>query len=433
MLALRLVRGSGPLALLPRLLVASAAAGVGLLLLNVLGYALEHPAHPDAALARLLWSLVPFAAAVQLAVAVARTDPATRPRSGLDAAGAGPARLPLIAAAMTAVFCLLGSAVALLVFLQLRGGPGWLPPFGTGPGAGGRAGGPPLPPGAVLVLLTALPAAAAATGVLALRIRRSEWAGSLGAARRSDAAHRGAAPAGSAPASRTGWPSSSADAPREDESRSRVPVPGGLPWGAALVAAGLAIGAYASHGALVLPRSHELRVPLPGTLEPAGPGVVSGWLLAAAGLVTAGPGLVHACGRLIAGGRPGALRLLSGRLLQSDARRIGHPLGSLWAAAVAALAAAGLVADSVRSGQPEPFGPLTWLGLSLVVGCSAASLLAAAAEARSARHDSITALLGLGASAALLRGAAALRAVVLLAALAPPTWLIAELATLPLA
>nr|EIF92866.1 hypothetical protein [Streptomyces tsukubensis NRRL18488] len=83
MLALRLARGAGPLALLRRLLVAAASAGVGFLLLSALTYALAHPGDP-AALPRLSWCLVPLAAAVHFAVAVARTDPGTRPRTGLS-------------------------------------------------------------------------------------------------------------------------------------------------------------------------------------------------------------------------------------------------------------------------------------------------------------------------------------------------------------
>ncbi|MFJ2116099.1 hypothetical protein ACIOEX_30150, partial [Streptomyces sp. NPDC087850] len=118
MLALRLGRGTGPLVLLRRLLVAAASAGVGFLLLCTLGRAMGHPA---GATVRLLWCLVPLAAAVQFAVAVARADPGTRPRPGLSAVGLGPARLTLLAAISTAVSCTLGSSLALLFFLHLRG------------------------------------------------------------------------------------------------------------------------------------------------------------------------------------------------------------------------------------------------------------------------------------------------------------------------
>ena len=45
------------------------------------------------ALLRLAWCVVPLAATVYFAVAVARTDPGTRPRPGLSAVGLGPGRL----------------------------------------------------------------------------------------------------------------------------------------------------------------------------------------------------------------------------------------------------------------------------------------------------------------------------------------------------
>ncbi|MFE0424424.1 hypothetical protein ACFW15_18710, partial [Streptomyces sp. NPDC058953] len=90
MLALRLARGSRPLVLLRRLLVAAASAGVGFLLLSALAHALAHPGDPSGSVLRLVWCLVPLAAAVHFAVAVARTDPGTRPRGGLSAVGLGP-------------------------------------------------------------------------------------------------------------------------------------------------------------------------------------------------------------------------------------------------------------------------------------------------------------------------------------------------------
>ncbi|NEC21266.1 hypothetical protein G3I50_23910, partial [Streptomyces parvus] len=120
MLALRLARGSHPLVLVRRLLVAAASAGVGFLLLCALGYAAGHPASAGSVL-RLLWCFVPLAATVQFAVAVARTDPSTRPRPGLSSLGLGPVRLSALAAVSTAVSTTLGSMVALLFFLHLRG------------------------------------------------------------------------------------------------------------------------------------------------------------------------------------------------------------------------------------------------------------------------------------------------------------------------
>ncbi|MYS46383.1 hypothetical protein GTY23_35400, partial [Streptomyces sp. SID5998] len=68
------------------------------------------------------------AATAYLAVAVARSDPGTRPRGGLSALGLGPARLMAVSAATTALSCAFGALLALLLFLWLRGDlPG--PPF----------------------------------------------------------------------------------------------------------------------------------------------------------------------------------------------------------------------------------------------------------------------------------------------------------------
>lgn len=164
MLALRLARGSRPLVQLRRLLVAAASAGSGFLLLYVLAQATARPA---GSFPQLLWALVPLAVTVQFAVAVARTDPATRPLEGLDAAGLGPLRLTLVATISTAVACALGSAVALVVFLHLRGDVTGLP-FD---GAGSRLlhGDQPLPVAAALTLLALLPLAASIATALALR------------------------------------------------------------------------------------------------------------------------------------------------------------------------------------------------------------------------------------------------------------------------
>jgi hypothetical protein len=141
------------------MLLAGAAAGVGFLLLAALAHAAAHPgAGRDSAL-RLAWCLVPLAATGQLAVAVARADPAARSGTGLDAAGLGPARLPALAAASTAVAGLLGSLLALTVFLQLRGDLSGLPLDGAA--AGALAAGRPLPLAAAGTLLTLAPVTAA--------------------------------------------------------------------------------------------------------------------------------------------------------------------------------------------------------------------------------------------------------------------------------
>ncbi|CAM5595620.1 hypothetical protein SAVIM338S_05308 [Streptomyces avidinii] len=166
MLALRLARGSRPLVQLRRLLVAAASACSGFLLLYVLA---EAAARPAGSFPQLLWALVPLAVTVQFAVAVARTDPATAPREGLDAAGLGPVRLTLVAAISTAVACTLGSALALAVFLHLRGDVTGLPFDGAG--AGLLHAELPLPVGAALTLLALLPVAATAATALILRPR----------------------------------------------------------------------------------------------------------------------------------------------------------------------------------------------------------------------------------------------------------------------
>ncbi|MFJ8446214.1 hypothetical protein [[Kitasatospora] papulosa] len=385
MLALRLTRGSHPLVLMRRLLLAAASAGVGFLLLCTLGYASGHPAAASSSVLRLLWCAVPLAATVQFAVAVARTDPSTRPRPGLFAAGLGPARLSLLAAISTAVSTTLGSVVALLFFLHLRGELTGLPFDG---GAAEFLGaGTPLPLAATLTLLALVPLAASTAGGLAVRSR----------------------------------PVAPSEAQEAEDDLAPAPVPKGLPWGVALTAAGLAVEAYTSRGSAGNP------FPLPGRLDSTPGAVLAGWILTAIGLAMAGPGLTHLCGRLLQAVRPGAVRLLAGRVLMDEATRIGRPLGIVCAVL------SGVIAASVlHTGGPRPFGPLTALGGVLVLGCTTATLLTTALEARQSRARTATTLLRLGAPASMLRTAAVLRSLVLLAVFAPLTWAIAELAALPL-
>ncbi|PZT76992.1 hypothetical protein DNK56_27550 [Streptomyces sp. AC1-42W] len=374
-----------------RLLVAAASAGVGFLLLCALGYAAGHPRSAGSVL-RLLWCFVPLAATVQFAVAVARTDPSTRPRTGLSAVGLGPVRLSVLAAVSTAVSCTLGSVVALLFFLHLRGDLSGLPFDGAAAdllGADAR-----LPAAAVLLLLALVPVAAATASALALRNRP------VRAARETDDA---------------GDPVPGAEA------AAPAAPPAGLPWGVALTAAGLAVEAYASRGTGGSP------FPLPGKLDATPAWVLAGWTLTAIGLAMAGPGLTHLCGRLLQAARPGAVRLLAGRVLMDEARRIGRPLGIVCAVLSAVIAAFALYGTG-----PRPFGPLTALGAVLVIGCTTATLLTSALEARQARAETARALLRLGAPASALRAATALRALALLLVFAPLTWAIAELAALPL-
>ncbi len=189
----------------------------------------------------------------------------------------------------------------------------------------------------------------------------------------------------------------------------------------AVLAAGLAVEAYANRTAdtdgLSMPGGHA-----------GGPaGVLAGWVLTALGLALAGPGLTHLCGRLLQAVRPGALRLLAGRVLMEEATRIGRPLG------VVCAVASGAYAMTALYDTDAAVGPLTTLGTLLVTGCTVATLLTAAVEARQARADTTAALVRLGAPATVLRSAAALRAGALLALFVPLTVVIAELAALPLA
>src|SRR5690606_19017359 len=170
-LALRLTRGARPAVHLRRLLVTTASAGTGFLLLCALGHALGGTAEPPASALRLAWCAAPLAATVYLAIAVARTDPATRPRPGLSAVGLGPARLMLGSATTTAPACPLGATVALLVFLHLRGHLTGLP-F-DGDGTDFLAAGQPLPVPATLTLLALVPLTASASVATALRPREA--------------------------------------------------------------------------------------------------------------------------------------------------------------------------------------------------------------------------------------------------------------------
>ncbi|MGQ4379768.1 hypothetical protein ACN6K9_002946 [Streptomyces sp. SAS_267] len=549
MLALRLARGGNPLVQLRRLLVAAASAGTGFLLLCTLGYALSHPDASAAGALRLAWCVVPLAATVYFAVAVARTDPATRPRTGLSAIGLGPGRLMAISVATTALSTFLGSLFALVLFLHLRGDLTGVPLGGTASDflASGRS----LPLPAALTLLVVVPVAASGAAALALRPRgsrpvRAAWSygrtwmsarqNAVGSAPRT-AARGGGRPTAGAPgtptpvtapggptastATRTaagltvtgtgeGFQDASADtgggalpapdprAPAADSPdfhwtaeayasgetrrtaaedlppaaahatppayelpdiayepgiaygatepayegavvpgarpdrrrfaeagpRALPPAqgyPNGLAWGAAALAAGLAVETYASRS------GPAPALALPGGFAGGPAGVLLGWVLTAVGLALAGPAITYLCGWLLQAVRPGALRLLAGRVLQAEARRIGQPLG-----VVCAVASGAFAMTTLYTGARPAFGPLTTLGALLVAGCTLLTLATAAVEARQARADTTAALLRLGAPATMLRGAAALRAGALFVAFAPLTWAVASLAALPL-
>ncbi|MER7266684.1 hypothetical protein ABT388_40635, partial [Streptomyces collinus] len=171
MLALRLTRGAHPAVQLRRLMVTAASAGTGFLLLCALGYALGHPGSPGAAALRLAWCAAPLAATVYFALAVARTDPGTKPRSGLAAIGLGPVRMMAVSATTTALSCTLGSMLALLVFLHLRGDLTGMPFDGAA--ADSLAAGRPLPLPGALTLLALVPVGASVAVALALRPREA--------------------------------------------------------------------------------------------------------------------------------------------------------------------------------------------------------------------------------------------------------------------
>ncbi|MEU6010235.1 hypothetical protein [Streptomyces sp. NPDC047453] len=494
MLALRLIRVARPGVQLRRVTVAAASAGTSFLLLSSLGYALGHPEHSAAAALRLSWCVLPLAATVYLAVAVARTDPGTRPRPGLSALGLGPGRLMAVSAATTALACGLGSLLALLLFMYLRGDGTELPFDGAAPAF--LAAGEPLPVPAVLTLLAVVPVLASVAVALVLCPRESRPTaarntgrkyGRFGAYRRTGTretfgaygrfgARLGDGTAGRQSRSAAGGRSAAAcavrpqdtadgtartedaltgdDPPRADLSGAdptgdalsgdpedaghepahddpdphRPPAPRqpptGLPWGIAVLAAGLTVEAYAGRsttpGAAPGPA-------LPGGLAAGSAPVLIGWLMTALGLALAGPGLTHLCGRVLQSARPGALRLLAGRVLMEEAGRVGRPLG-----VVCAVASGTYAMIAAYDGTARALGPLTTLGTLLVAGCAVATLLIAAVEARQSRADAIAALLRLGAPATMLRSAALLRCGALLALFVPLTLVVADLAALPL-
>ncbi|GAB2627149.1 hypothetical protein GCM10027168_68620 [Streptomyces capparidis] len=400
MLRLRVARRSRPAAVSRGLLLAAVSGGAGFLLLCALGCALAGPR--GTAAARLLWCSVPVAAALPLAAAVSRVRASRALREALAAVGGEGRGLAGAAAAATGLACAAGSGLALPVFLHVRGDlAGW--PTGGWPLSGALSSalgaGLPLPVAGTLTLLAVVPLLGAAVSALAVRPSPA----------RPPRVRR---------ARRVGW---------------RVgPRPGALtaadrgPWGTLRVGGALLLGGLGVElcGAQLAP-GYELL--LPGGLDPVPAVLLAGWVVAVAGLVLAGPGLVHLCGRLLASARPGAVRLLAGRGLQSEAGRLGRPLGLLCAAGCGAVAAVRLAEVSA---QPRP-GPLTACGAALVVLCAVGTVLAAAAESRRTCRPARVALSCLGAPASVSRRAAVLRTGALLAWLGPLTWLAAELVAFP--
>ncbi|MFF2044775.1 hypothetical protein ACFVVX_30590 [Kitasatospora sp. NPDC058170] len=359
MFYLRLARGYRALDLGRWLLTALAGAVVAGFLLRALGRAMSDPLGAGDALVRLLWCLPPLAAVAWFAAVAARAVPAQRPEriTGLTAAGAGAARIRALIAGEIALACTLGSALTLLVFLVLRNdiaGPSLAPDLGMGV---------PLPAAAPVTLLALVPLTAgiAAAGAVPL-------AEALPGSRRP-------APTGFSPL--------------------RIALPIGLAvTGLALELIALRPGAGAD--------GRPIR--LPAGLGSTSTAALGGWAACALGLVLLTGPLLSWTGRLLALGRPTPLRLLAGRGLTAQARRLGPPL------AVLALTLA-MVLTTIRYwiGTPGSADALPAIEACLVLGCAAAAVVARLAEVRTARRDVTDALLRLGAAPRLLFGAVALR------------------------
>ncbi|MBO8188955.1 hypothetical protein [Streptomyces spirodelae] len=413
MLTLRLTLAP-PLALLLRLLLVCASAGLGLLLLATLSFALDNPDQRAAALVRLVWCLVPLAVTAHLAAALARTEPGSETRRGLDSAGLGPVRLPLLAARTAALPAFVGSALAVLV--AARSGIA---------SSSGVLTAPRLPDALARLPLAeqSLPTPAAATllsTVPLLTALAAAWGARPGAPRPWAGTEDTGAAAASATGARSGTLATAG--PR------KVSCQAGLLVGAVLTAGGLLLAAYAARdaavggslglGAWTFPAGDVAASPLAG-----------GWLLAAFGLVLAGPGLVMLSGRLLGAVRPGPVRLLAGRTLIREAPFLGRELGALSAvaAALVALVRARLT-DAGAAGLP---GPLVGASVVLSGCCVAGAALAALVRARRARAPLRELLARIGASRKLARAVTLVRACVTLVVFAGPAVLAGMLTALP--
>ncbi|MGF1428581.1 hypothetical protein [Kitasatospora sp. LaBMicrA B282] len=361
MLYLRLVRGYRVLDLGRWLLTATAAAVVAAFLLRALGRALSDPPGAPATVERLLWCLPPVLAIIWFTALAARALPAQRAErmAGLTAAGAGPVRLRLLIAGELALACALGALVTLLLFLVLRNdiaGPRLAPELGMGV---------PLPPAAPVALLAVLPLAGGLTAAGAVRL----------------------------PETLPGDPEPVLIG-RFGPARTTVAV--------VLAAGGVLTELYALRPAAA---EDSRPLALPADLGHTSVPLLAGWAAAALGLgLLTGP-LLAGAGRLLALGRPSPRRLLAGRGLTGNARRLGTPL------AVLAFTMA-VVLTSVRhwvAPGADGTGLVPAAEALVVTGCAVAALLARLTELRAQRRASSAALLRLGASPRLLLGAAMLR------------------------
>ncbi|MFE5584215.1 hypothetical protein [Kitasatospora sp. NPDC056531] len=359
MFYLRLARGYRVPDLGRWLLTALAAAAVAAFLLRSLGRALGEPLGGTHALVRLLWCLPPLAAVAWFAAVAARSVPARRPEriAGLTAAGVGSRRIRTLIAGEVAVACTLGSVLTLLIFLVLRNdiaGPSLAPDLGMGV---------PLPAAAPVTLLALVPLTAGIAAACAVPVPDTLPGGR---------AH-----------GRTGfgvW---------------RIALPIGL----------VVIGAALELIALRPDAESDGRpIRLPAGLGTTSTAALGGWAASALGLALLTGPLLAWTGRLLSLGRPTPLRLLAGRGLTAQARRLGPPL------AVLTLVVA-LVLTTIRYwiGTPDSADVLPAVEACLVLGCAAAAVVSRLDEVRTDRREVTDALLRLGASPRLLFGAVLLR------------------------
>jgi hypothetical protein len=334
---LRLARGYRALDLLRWLLTAAVATVVTALLLRALGRALSAPDATGAAVDRLLWCVPALAALGYLSATWARSLPLQRPErvAGLVAAGAGPVRLRLLLAGETALACAFGALLALAGFLVLRAH--WLellPGTRLDPALGIRAG---LPTAGTTTLLAAVPLLGGLAAAAAVR-------------------------------SADLLPEDGADLPQPRPSVPYLAAALGLPLaGAAMLAAGLH-----AHGHLA---------------------VRTGWLLGLVGIAVAVPALLYAAGWLLALGRPKAVRLLAGRGLQADCRRLGAPLAVLAVSgALGAVALYRLVHEHRSAGAPA------LIETGVLVACVLGALATRLAEVVVARRAAYASLRRIGAA-----------------------------------
>ncbi|WP_316526053.1 hypothetical protein [Kitasatospora brasiliensis] len=358
MFYLRLARGYRVPDLGRWLLTALAAAVVAGFLLRSLGRAMSDPAGGDP-LVRLLWCLPPLAAVAWFAAVAARSVPARRPEriAGLTAAGAGSLRIRTLVAWEVALAATLGSVLTLLLFLVLRNdvaGPTLAADLGLGV---------PLPPAAPVALLAFVPLTAGTAAACAM-------------------------PVGDAMPGR------------------RVPAPTGFGVWRIALATGLGVSGAALELIALRPGAAADGRPihLPAGLGSTSTAALGGWAASALGLALLTGPLLAWAGRLLAVGRPTPLRLLAGRGLTAQARRLGAPL------AVLTLAVA-LVLTTIRYwiGTPDSADALPAVEACLVLGCAVAAVIARLAEVRTDRREVTDALLRLGTSPRLLFGAVALR------------------------